>query len=93
LQGFEGFNIKSIGYGFLAIIPIGFVEPEGDKSLKEGVAEAGWTGGDWKSRIKSSVCRKLCKLFNSSNFCLTRSWVYGRNNLYNLDRIPRDLGL
>jgi len=26
-------------------------------------------------------------------FLLTRSWVYGRNNLYNLDRIPRDLGL
>ena len=48
----EGFNIKSIGYGFLAIIPIGFVEPEGDESLENGIAEAGWTGGDWKSRIK-----------------------------------------
>jgi len=48
----EGFDIKSIGYGFLAIIPIGFVEPEGDKSLEEGISEAGWTGGDWKSRIK-----------------------------------------
>lgn len=48
----EGFNIKSIGYGFLAVIPIGFVEPEGDKSLEDGISEAGWTGGDWKGRIK-----------------------------------------
>ena len=47
----EGFNIKSIGYGFLAVIPIGFVEPEGDKSLEDGISEAGWTGGDWKGRI------------------------------------------
>lgn len=48
----EGFDIKSIGYGFLAVIPIGFVEPEGDRSLENGLTEAGWTGGDWKSRIK-----------------------------------------
>lgn len=48
----EGFEIKSIGYGFLAVIPIGFVEPEGDKSLEDGIVDAGWTGGNWKGQIK-----------------------------------------
>jgi|AntRauMinimDraft_3_1070383.scaffolds.fasta_scaffold00192_12 membrane-associated protease RseP (regulator of RpoE activity) len=66
----EGFNIKSIGYGFLAIIPIGFVEPEGDKSLKEGVAEAGWTGGDWKSRIKVLCAGSFANYLTAAIFAL-----------------------
>lgn len=66
----EGFDIKSIGYGFLAIIPIGFVEPEGDRSLEDGIAEAGWTGGDWKSRIKVLYAGSFANYLTAALFAL-----------------------
>jgi membrane-associated protease RseP (regulator of RpoE activity) len=66
----EGFNIKSIGYGFLAVIPIGFVEPEGDRSLEDGIAEAGWTGGDWKSRIKVLCAGSFANYLTAALFAL-----------------------
>lgn len=50
----EDFNIKSVGYGFLAFIPVGFVEPEGEQSLSEAAdaSTPAWTGGTWKQRMK-----------------------------------------
>jgi len=66
----EGFNIKSIGYGFLAVIPIGFVEPEGDRSLEDGIAEAGWTGGNWKSRIKVLCAGSFANYLTAALFAL-----------------------
>lgn len=66
----EGFNIKSIGYGFLAVIPIGFVEPEGDKSLEGGIAEAGWTGGDWKGQIKVLCAGSFANYLTAAVFAL-----------------------
>jgi membrane-associated protease RseP (regulator of RpoE activity) len=66
----EGFDIKSIGYGFLAVIPIGFVEPEGDRSLENGIAEAGWTGGDWKSRIKVLCAGSFANYLTAAVFAL-----------------------
>lgn len=66
----EGFDIKSIGYGFLAIIPIGFVEPEGDHSLDDGLTEAGWTGGDWKSQIKVLCAGSFANYLTAAVFML-----------------------
>lgn len=66
----EGFDIKSIGYGFLAIIPIGFVEPEGDRSLEKGVTEAGWTGGSWKGRVKVLCAGSFANYLTAGLFAL-----------------------
>ncbi len=48
----ENFDIKSVGYGFLAVIPIGFVEPEGDNSLEAGIEDPPWNSGTVKQRLK-----------------------------------------
>ncbi len=66
----EGFDIKSIGYGFLAIIPIGFVEPEGDRSLDSGIAEAGWTGGSCKGRVKVLCAGSFANYLTAALFAL-----------------------
>lgn len=53
----EGFEINSVGWIVLGIIPGAFVEPKGENMLPGGDGEVTesttiWEGGDWKSRLK-----------------------------------------
>ena len=54
----EGFEINSVGWVVLGIIPGAFVEPKGENMLPGDNGESGpssgamWEQGNWKSRIK-----------------------------------------
>jgi len=53
----EGFEINSVGWIVLGILPGAFVEPKGENMLPGGEAQETeshtiWEGGDWKSRLK-----------------------------------------
>ncbi len=53
----EGFEINSVGWIVLGIIPGAFVEPKGENMLPGGDSDPSeshtiWEGGGWKSRLK-----------------------------------------
>ena len=53
----EGFEINSVGWLVLGILPGAFVEPKGENMLpgseqEESGSHTIWEGGDWKSRLK-----------------------------------------
>ncbi|MFB6215714.1 MAG: site-2 protease family protein, partial [Candidatus Aenigmatarchaeota archaeon] len=63
-------DLKSIGWGFLAIIPIGFVEPEGEKMMEEEetLSAEAWDVDDWKSKIKVACAGSFANYLTAAIF-------------------------
>ncbi|MFB6145454.1 MAG: site-2 protease family protein [Candidatus Nanohaloarchaea archaeon] len=62
-------DLKSIGYGFLAVIPIGFVEPEGDKSMEgEDLSVEAWEIDDWMAKVKVACAGSFANYLTAALF-------------------------
>lgn len=71
----EGFEINSVGWIILGIIPGAFVEPKGENMLPgddNDVSESNtiWEGGDWKSRLKVLCAGSFANYLTAGIFLL-----------------------
>lgn len=72
----EEFNINSVGWIVMGILPGAFVEPEGENMLPSGeddgeVSEGGiWDQGSWKSRLKVLGAGSLANYLTAAVFFL-----------------------
>lgn len=69
----EGFELNSVGWIILGVIPGAFVEPKGEKMLpgEGGQSEGGmWEGGSWKSRLKVLCAGSFANYLTAALFLL-----------------------
>lgn len=63
-------DLKSIGWGFFGVIPIGFVEPEGEQTMDEegGIMTEAWDVDDWMSKIKVACAGSFANYVTAALF-------------------------
>lgn len=81
----EGFELNSVGWIVLGIIPGAFVEPKGEKMLpgpdgeieSDGAVTGMWEQGDWKSRIKVLAGGSFANYLTAGVFLLLSMGIVG----------------